>query len=119
MHRWLNQGGTVTHFGRVSRAGERGLSDGVEAEGLEQERMTRQNWLGRLCGNPAAATEELKPLERIGPAQMERSANGAIPLCESVRDGVQRNRTPDVTVSRLRSPSEEGSGTKWTTLPER
>ncbi len=77
----------------MSRAGGRGLSDGVEAEGLEQERMTRQNWLGRLCGNPAAATEELKPLERIGPAQMERSANGAIPLCESVADGVQSSGT--------------------------
>ena len=75
--------------------------------------------LGRLCGNPAAATEELKPLERIGPAQMERSGNGAIPLCESVIDGVKSSGTPAVTVSRLRSPSEDVSGTKWTTLPER
>ena len=60
---------TVTHFGRVSRAGGRGLSDGVEAEGLERFRMTRQYCLGRLRGNPVAATEELKPLERIGLAQ--------------------------------------------------
>lgn len=50
---------------------------------------------------------------------MERSDNIAIPLCESVRDGVEGNGTPAVTVSRLRSPSEEVSGTKWTTLPER
>ena len=50
---------------------------------------------------------------------MERSGNGAIPLCESVRDGVEGNGTPAVTVSRLRSPSEEVSGTKWTILPER
>ena len=56
-------------FGRVSRAGGRGLSDGVEAEGLERFRLTRQYWLGRLRVNPAAATEELKPLERIGPAR--------------------------------------------------
>lgn len=60
---------TVTHFGRVSRAGGRGLSDEVEAEGLERFRMTRQYCLGRLRGNPVAATEELKPLERIGLAQ--------------------------------------------------
>lgn len=57
------------------------MSDGVEAEGLERFRMTRQYWLGRLRVNPAAATEELKSLERLGPAQMERSVNGAIPLC--------------------------------------
>ena len=75
--------------------------------------------LGRLSGNPVAATEELKFLERIGPAQMERIANGAIPLCESVRDGVQNSGTPSATVSRLRSPSEDVSVTKWTTLPER
>lgn len=43
--------------------------------------------------NPAAATEELKPLERIGPARMERGVNGAIPLCESVRDGVESRNT--------------------------
>ena len=73
----------------MSRAGGRGLSDGVEAEGLERFRLTRQYWLVRLRGNPAAATEELKPLERIGPAQMERSANGAIPLCESGIDDVE------------------------------
>ena len=45
------------------------MSDGVEAEGLERFRLTRQYWLGRLRVNPAAATEELKPLERIGPAR--------------------------------------------------
>lgn len=45
--------------------------------------------LGAVGGNHAAATEELKPLERIGPAQMERSANGAIPLCESGIDDVE------------------------------
>lgn len=45
--------------------------------------------LGAVGVNPAAATEELKPLERIGPAQMERSDNGAIPLCESAADGVE------------------------------
>lgn len=39
----------------------------------------------------------------------ERSANGAIPLCESGRDGVQSSGTPAVTVSRLRSPSEDVS----------
>lgn len=44
---------------------------------------------------------------------MERSVNVAIPLCESVRDGVQSSGTPAVTVSRLRSPSEDVSGTKW------
>ena len=38
---WSNQGEAATHFGRESRAGGRGLSDAVEAEGLEQERMTR------------------------------------------------------------------------------
>jgi len=69
--------------------------------------------------NPAAAKEELKPLERLCPAQMERSDNGAIPLCESVADGVEKNGTPAVAVSRLRLPSEDVSGTKWTTLPER
>jgi len=53
----------------VSLAGERGLGDGVEAEGLERVRLTRQFWLGRLRVNPTAVTEELKPLERIGPAQ--------------------------------------------------
>ncbi len=79
--------------------------------------MTRQYWLGRLRVNPATATQELKPLECIGPAQMERSANVAIPLCESVADGVQSSGTPSVTVSRLRSPSEDVSVTKWTTLP--
>lgn len=67
--------------------------------------------LGAVGVNPVAATEELKSLERIGPAQMERSANGAIPLCESARDGVQSSGTPAVTVSRLRSPSEDVSGT--------
>ena len=76
---------------------------------MERFRLTRQYWLGRLRGNPAAATEVLKPLERIGPAQMERSANVAIPLCESVRDGVQSSGTPAVTVSRLRSPPEDVS----------
>lgn len=60
--------------------------------------------LGAVGVNPAAATEELKPLERIGPAQMERSVNGAIPLCESARDGVQSSGTPAAAVSRLRSP---------------
>ena len=50
---------------------------------------------------------------------MERSANVAIPLCESVRDGVQSSGTPAVTVSRIRSPSEDVPGTKWTTLQER
>ena len=50
---------------------------------------------------------------------MERSVNGAIPLCESVRDDVQSSGTPAVTVSRLRSPPEDVSVTKWTTLPER
>lgn len=95
------------------------MSDGVEADGLERFRLTRQYWLGRLRGNPAAATEELKPLEHIGPAQMERSVNGAIPLCESGRDGVESSGTTSVTVSRLRSPSEGVSGTKWRTLPER
>lgn len=69
--------------------------------------------LGAVGVNPVAATEELKPLERIGPAQMERRANVAIPLCESVRDGVQSRGTPAVTVSRFRSPSEDVSGTKW------
>lgn len=58
-------------------------------------------------------------MERIDPAQMERSANVAIPLCESAADGVKRSGTPSVTVSRLRSPSEDVSVTKWTTLPER
>ena len=53
----------------MSLAGERGLGDGVEAEGLERFRLTRQFWLGRLRVNPTAVTEELKPLERIGPAQ--------------------------------------------------
>lgn len=67
--------------------------------------------LGGVGVNPVAATEELKHQERLGPAQMERSDNVAIPLCESVRDGVQRSGTPAVTVSRLRSPSEEVSGT--------
>ena len=57
--------------------------------------------------------------ERLGPAQMERSVNVAIPLCESGRDGVQWDGTPSVTVSRLRPPSEDVSGTEWTTLPER
>ena len=61
--------------------------------------------------NPVAATEELKHQERLGPAQMERSDNVAIPLCESVRGGVENNGTPDVTVSRLRSPSEGVSET--------
>lgn len=75
--------------------------------------------LGAVGGNPVAATEELKLLEHIGPAQMERSLNGAIPLCESVRDGVESSGTPAVTVSRLRSPSKDVSVTKWTTLPER
>ena len=65
------------------------MGDGVKAEGLERFRLTRQYWLGRLRVNPAAATQELKPLERLGPAQMERSDNGAIPLCESVADGVE------------------------------
>lgn len=32
---------------------------------------------------------------------------------------MEGNGTPALTVSRLRSPSEEVSGTKWTTLPER
>ena len=50
---------------------------------------------------------------------MERSDNVAIPLCESVADGVERNGTPAVTVSHLRSPSEDVSVTKWRTLPER
>ena len=109
----------TTRFGRVSRAGGRGLGDGVEAEELERFRLTRQYWLGRLRGNPAAATQELKPLECIGPAQMERSDNGAIPLCESGRDGVQSNGTPSFTVSRLRPPSEDVPGTKWRTLPVR
>ena len=64
--------------------------------------------LGAVGGNPAAATEELKPLL---PARhdWERSANGAIPLCESGRDGVQSSGTPAVTVSRLRSSSEDVS----------
>ena len=75
--------------------------------------------LGAVGGNPVAATEELKPLERIGQARMERSGNVAIPHCESVRDGVQSSGTPAVTVSRLCSPPEDVSGTKWTTLPER
>lgn len=65
--------------------------------------------LGAVGGNPVAATEELKSLERIGPAQMERSDNIAIPLCESVTAGVQSSGTPAVTVSPLRSPSEDVS----------
>lgn len=55
--------------------------------------MTRQNWLGRLCVNPAAATEELKPLERIGPAlrgaECQRS-DSALRVCER-RCAEQRN----------------------------
>ena len=54
-----------------------------------RERRRDQYGLGAVGVNPVAATEELKPLERIGPAQMERSDNGAIPLCESGIDGVE------------------------------
>ena len=58
-------------------------------------------------------------MERIGPAQMKRSVNVAVLLCESAADGVQSNGTLTVTVSRFRSPSEDVPVTKWRTLPER
>lgn len=95
-------------LGRRSGGVGIGAVNGDETEGL-----------GAVGVNPVAATEGLKPPERLDPAQMERSDNIAIPLCESVRDGVEGNGAPAVTVSRLRSPSEEVSGTKWRALPER
>lgn len=85
-------------LGRRSGGVGIGAVNGDETEGL-----------GAVGVNPVAATEGLKPLERLGPAQMERSDNIAIPLCESGRDGVQSSGTPAVTVSRLRSPSEDVS----------
>lgn len=77
----------------MSRAGGRGLSDGVEAEGLERFRMTRQYWLVRLRVNPAAATQELKPLERLGPAQQRaecQRSDSSLRVCEG-RCGEERN----------------------------
>lgn len=112
---WWNGNALRTcELGRRKGLGRRSGGVGIGAVNRDET-----EGLGAVGVNPVAATEGLKPLERLGPTQMERSDNIAIPLCESVRDGVEGNVTPAVTVSRLRSPSEEVSGTKWTTLPER
>ena len=110
----------------MSRAGGRGLSDGVEAEGLERFRLTRQYWLGKLRGNPAVATEELKHLERIGPARQGaecQRSDSALRVCEK-RCGEERNAvchslaSPLVLEGGVRSVADDTSGEEEASVNE-
>lgn len=74
--------------------------------------------LGSVGVNPVVATEEQKPLERIGPAQQVaecQRSDSSLRVCE--RRCAEKRNTGCHSLA-FPPPSEEVSGTKWTTLPE-